>query len=166
MAGDSQGNGDYQLITPPNLLKAKVGNGGAGGIDPDLVKHAESVIGTMGDEFAGSVELETARIMKLAMDLEADPAKAPKIQTKIRRISHDLRGQGATYGYDIISDVAECLYTYTDSLASSADLNADVLRAHADAMRAVVKNEVKGDGGEVGLDLVKSLEALVARMTG
>jgi hypothetical protein len=33
-------------------------------------------------------------------------------------------------------------------------------------MRAVVKNDVKGDGGKVGIDLVKSLEALVSRMAG
>ncbi len=166
MAEETPGNGDYQLITPPNLLKAKVGKGAAGGIDPELIRNAESVIDTMGEEFAGSVELETARIMKLAMDLEAEPAKASKIHKKIRRISHDLRGQGATYGYDIVSDVSESLYHYTDTLSSVTEMNPEVLRAHADAMRAVVKNEVKGDGGAVGVDLVKSLEALVSRMTG
>ena len=154
------------MITPPNLLKAKVGSGGTGGIDPDLIKRAASVIDGMGDEFAESVELEVNRVLKLAIDLETDPAKAPKILKKVRRVAHDLRGQGATYGFDLISGVAECLYRYTDCLASSADLNPDVLRAHADAMRAVVKNDVKGDGGTVRIDLVKSLEALVSRMAG
>jgi hypothetical protein len=43
MAEKSQGNGDYQLITPPNLLKAKVGSGGTGGIDPDLIKRAAAL---------------------------------------------------------------------------------------------------------------------------
>jgi len=40
-----------------------------------------------------------------------------------------------------------------------------VLRAHADAMRAVIKNHVKGDGGTVGAELVESLDKLVERMT-
>lgn len=166
MAQESQGNGQYQLITPPNLLKAKVGKGGVGGIDPELIKNAESVIDTMGVEFAGSVELETARIMKLAMDYEAEPGKAAKIQKKIVRVAHDLRGQGATYGYSIVSDISESLFRYANGLSSAADMNAGVLRAHADAMRAVVKNGVKGDGGPVGIDLVKSLEALASRMKG
>jgi hypothetical protein len=31
----------------------------------------------MGDEFAESVEFEINRVLKLAIDLETDPAKAP-----------------------------------------------------------------------------------------
>ena len=166
MAEKGQENGAYQLITPPNLLKAKVGKGGMGRIDPDLIKHAETVVDSLGNEFAETVSREILHVMELAMDLETDPAKAADIRKNIRRVAHDLRGQGATYGYDLISDVAECLFQYTDRLSSAAELNPEVLRAHADAMRAIIKNDVKGDGGVVGIDLVASLDALVLRMTG
>lgn len=166
MAEKGQGNGAYQLITPPNLLKAKVGKAGAGGIDPELIKRAEGVIDTMGDDFSESVTNEITRLMQLAQDLEDDPSKAEKVHKKARRIGHDLRGQGATYGYDLISDLASSLYRYTDQLYSFAELSPDVLRAHGDAMRAVIKNQVKGDGGAVGIDLVKTLDALVERMSG
>jgi len=166
MAEKSQENGAYQLITPPNLLKAKVGKGSAGGIDPSLVRHAESVIDSMVDEFSDTVSREILHILELAQELEADPAQAPEVLTNVRRVAHDLRGQGATYGYDLITEVAECLFRYSKALPRAADMNPDVLRAHADAMRAVIKNDVKGDGGAVGIDLVASLDALVARMTG
>lgn len=166
MAEESHGNGAYQLITPPNLLKAKVGVGGMGGIDPDLVKEAESLLDTMSDEFADSVGLEVAHLMQLAMDLETDPSTAEKIMKKLRRVGHELRGQGTTYGYDLISEIAASLYRYTDRLYSFVELNPEVVRAHADAMRAVIKNKVKGDGGDIGVDLVKSLDALVERMSG
>ncbi|MEP4377464.1 MAG: hypothetical protein ABJ215_13550 [Alphaproteobacteria bacterium] len=166
MAEESHQNGAYQLITPPNLLKAKVGKGGMGGIDPDLIKHAETVIGAMGDEFAETVSNEILRVLELAMDLEAAPDEAESVMKKVRKVANELRGQGGTYGYDLISDVSDCLFRYTDRLSSAAELNPDVLRAHADAMRAVVKNDVRGDGGQVGIDLVESLKALVARMTG
>lgn len=166
MAQESHDNGAYQMITPPNLLKAKVGTGGAGGIDPDLIKRAEGVVDGMADDFEESVTVEVARMMKLSLDLEMDPVKAAKICKKVRQIGHDLRGQGATYGYDLISDAAESLFDYTERLSDSSKLNADVIRAHADAMRAIIKNKVKGKGGKVGSDLVDSLLALVERMTG
>lgn len=165
MAEDGEGNGAYQLITPPNLLKAKVGTGGAGGIDADLIKRAEDVIDTMSDEFAESVSLEINCVMKHAMDLEADANLAGEILNEIRRIAHDLRGQGGTYGYDLISDVAASLFHYTEILSDPMELKHEVLQAHADAMRAVIKNKVKGSGGEIGADLVQSLDALVERMT-
>ncbi len=166
MAEESPKNGAYQMITPPNLLKAKVGKGGDGGIDPDLIKQAEDLVGSMGGEFTESVSQEISHVMELALSLETNPAKATDILQDVRRVAHDLRGQGATYGYDLISDVSECLFRYADCLTDAADLNPDVLRAHADAMRAIIMNEVKGDGGEVGTDLVSSLDALVTRMTG
>lgn len=40
MAQNDSENGAYQLITPPNLLKAKVSTGDEGGINPDLIKQA------------------------------------------------------------------------------------------------------------------------------
>lgn len=166
MAEKGQESGAYQLITPPNLLKAKVGKGGPGGIDPDLIRHAENVIDSMVDEFSDTVSREILNVMELAMELESDSARATDVLTNIRRVAHDLRGQGATYGYDLITEVAECLFRYTERLSNAAELNPEVLRAHADAMRAVVKNDVKGDGGAIGIDLVASLDALVARMTG
>ena len=67
---------------------------------------------------------------------------------------------------DLISEIAASLYRYTDRLYSFVELNPEVVRAHADAMRAVIKNKVKGDGGDIGVDLVKSLDALVERMSG
>ncbi len=166
MADEGQENGTYQLITPPNLLKAKVGKGGPGGIDPDLIRHAENVIGSMVDEFSDTVSREILHIMELALELETDPAKAPEVLKNLRRVAHDLRGQGTTFGYELITDVSECLFRYTEAISGAAELNPEVLRAHADAMRAVVKNDVKGDGGAVGVDLVASLDALVSRMTG
>ena len=166
MAQNGSENGAYQLITPPNLLKAKVSTGDGGGIDPDLIKQAESVIDSMSGEFAESVGHEIARLMKLALDLEEDMAQAEKVMKKVRSVGHELRGQGATYDYPLISDVAASLFRYTERLYSHVELSADVLRAHADAMRAVIKNKVKGDGGPVGVELVQSLNKLVARMTG
>jgi hypothetical protein len=55
---------------------------------------------------------------------------------------------------------------YAQELALPEDMSGEVLRAHADPLRAMIKNQVKGDGGGVGNDLVYSLEKLVDRMIG
>lgn len=121
MADDGQKNGAYQLITPPNLLKAKVDKGGTGGIDPDLIRHAENVIGSMVDEFSDTVSLEILHIMELTLELETDSAQPPEVLKNLRRVAHDLRGQGSTFRYDLITDVAECLFRYTEALSNAAD---------------------------------------------
>ena len=92
MAQNDSENGAYQLITPPNLLKAKVSTGDRGGINPDLIKQADSDIDLMSGEVAESVGHEIARLMKLALDLEEDMAQAEKVMKKVRSVGHELRG--------------------------------------------------------------------------
>ncbi len=52
---------------------------------------------------------------------------------------------------------------YLGKLEDLDRIKPEVMRAHADALRAVFKNGVKGKGGEVGTALIVSLEKLVAR---
>lgn len=166
MPDDGHNNGAYQLITPPNLLKVKVGGGGAGGkgVDIDAIRQAASAIEVMAGDFEERVTLDVAMIMQLSHDLDSDPSRALKIGTKLSRIGLEMSGQGETYGFELISEVGASLCRYIQELENPVVLKGDVIRAHADAMRAIIKNRVKGDGGVVGTELVTSLEQLVDRM--
>ena len=42
-----------------------------------------------------------------------------------------------------------------------SDNHVEILKAHVDAMNAVIKGRVNGDGGEVGIELRKTLEAAI-----
>ena len=165
MADEDHSNGAYQMITPPNLLKVKVGGGeGPSGIDGEALQQASSAIESLAGEFEERVTLEIAHLMKLSHDLDDDPEKAPKIGRKVARIGHEISGQGGTFGFDLISEVGVSMCRYVEEISSPERLNGEVLRAHADAMRAVIKNHVRGDGGTVGTELIESLEHLVDRM--
>ena len=166
MPDSGHNNGAYQLITPPNLLKAKVGSGdGRKGIDAEAIRQASQAIQGMAEEFEERVTLEIAMLMKLSHDLDNDPSRAPNIASKVARVGHEISGQCATFGFELITEVGASMCRYIKGLRSPEHLNGDVLRAHADAMRAVIKNHVKGDGGSVGAELVESLGKLVDRMT-
>lgn len=166
MAEDGHNNGDYQLITPPNILKAKVSGGEGGkGVDVAAIHEASSAIAYMADEYEDRVALEITMMVKLSHDLDNDPSRAAKIGSKIARIAREVGGQGETFGFHLISEIASSLSGYIDGLREPELLNGEVLRAHADAMRAVIKNKVKGEGGPVGTELVESLTYLVKRMS-
>jgi len=164
MSDNSHNNGAYQLITPPNLLKAKVGGLGGGGIDVDAIRQASSAIEIMAGDFEERVALDVTMIMKLSHDLDEDPSRASKIGNKLSRIGIEMSGQGETFGFELISGVGASMCRYIQELDDPESLKGDVIRAHADAMRAIIKNKVKGDGGVVGTELVTSLEKLVDRM--
>ncbi|MBO6782862.1 MAG: hypothetical protein JJ899_06270 [Alphaproteobacteria bacterium] len=165
MADDGHSNGAYQMITPPNLLKAKVGGSdGPSGIDLDAIQQAASAVESLADEFEERVSLEIAMLMKLSHDLDETPDTAGKVGKRARRVGHEVGGQGATYGFDLLSDIGLSLTRYVDELDGRKRMSGEVLRAHADAMRAIIKNDIRGDGGVVGSELLESLEQMVDRM--
>lgn len=155
-------NGSYQMITPPNLLKAKVGSGG--GIDPELVKKAESVIDGMQDTFRDRVISEVARIGALVTRFVENDEPGHDFAAPIFKIAHDLKGQGATFDYPLVTEIGTTLCAYLESLDAPENMKVEVVRAHTDALRAVVTNSVEGEGGEVGTELVSGLRELVECM--
>ncbi len=151
------------------MLKANVNpgpRGGGSGIDISSIELSPNAIESLADDFTERVTLDTARVMKLFHDLDDEPSKAGKIAARAERIGYELSSQGETYGYNLISDVLASICRYAQELARPEDMNGEVLRAHAGTLRAVIKNQVKGDGSGVGIDLVYSLVKLVDRMIG
>jgi hypothetical protein len=83
-------------------------------------------------------ELNTLRITKLS----SDDSQSVTLLAELNNVAHELRGQGETFGYPLVTDKHREFY-----------------KAHIDAINVVMTNKVKGDGGEVGQSLLKDLEA-------
>jgi hypothetical protein len=76
----------------------------------------------------------------------------------INRISLDLRGQGTTFGYPLITEFAKSLYESTLNIDDVEDSMLNFIKDHINAISAVIRDQVKGMGGEVGEALVVGLE--------
>ena len=48
---------------------------------------------------------------------------------------------------------------------SETDLNLEVVKAHIDTMRAVIREKIEGDGGELGQQLFKALKLATAKFS-
>ena len=80
---------------------------------------------------------------------------------RLNEIAHDMKGQGGTFGYNLISDFAVSLYEFTKPRESYSDEVVELVKSHIDAMKAVIVGRVKGNGGEVGQDLTKTLHQAI-----
>jgi hypothetical protein len=79
------------------------------------------------------------------------------IQT-INKIAHDLRGQGSTFGYPLITVFGRSLYECTLDISEASDQLFEFIRTHIDGINAVIREKIKGEGGQMGKDLITSLE--------
>lgn len=151
------GNGAYEVITPPNKLKAKVGIGK--GIDPKMLERAQQLVDSMAGEFEERAAEEASLILKLADLAETEDGEDRVIE--MFRIGHELKGQGGTFGYPLISRIGGSLCRYIESVEEHDMVDLNVIRAHGQALRLVASQKIVGDGGPVEKQLLGELDRLL-----
>src|ERR1044071_2384676 len=91
-----------------------------------------------------------------------DPPQRAKHVEELFRVAHDLKGQGASFGYPLVTKIADSLCKLTrDRKLAYQDRHLDLVRSHLDAAQLVLTKEIKGEGGQVGADLTAKLKTRV-----
>ena len=155
---------ETRIVHAPNLLRAKVGGGG---IDNNKLRAAKEAIAGLTTEYIQRVDGDLDRMDALASELAAaadDAARSESVEA-VYAIVHEMRGEAGTFGYPLASKIGNMLCRYVDALAEPHMADARVVRHHCDSLRAIVKHDITGDGGEVGQALIKDLTALVQRLS-
>jgi len=75
-------------------------------------------------------------------------------------VTHEIRGQGGTFGYSLISDIADSLCKFLDGRTSVEAVEFDVIKVHILAMKAVFNQSLKGKQPELSEQLSELLLAL------
>ena len=81
----------------------------------------------------------------------------------IHDIAHDMKGQGGTFGYPLITNFGGSLFKCTNKSEECSDNLVELIKAHIDGMKAVISGRVSGDGGEVGQELLASMNKAVEK---
>lgn len=149
-----------EIFMPPNILKAKVG-GSVAGIDMAAIKRAEAAVETLKADFQNWIGDD---VEKLATARDAF-AKTPDALARdaLFRKSHDLKGQGQTFGFPFVARVAASLCHLLDGVNLAA-IPIALLDAHVDAIRVCMRDQIKGDSDRIATMLANELEARVQEL--
>jgi hypothetical protein len=143
------------MITPPDTLRKKVG-GKLGPVNAAAIARAEAAMESLSANFDTWIcdeldKLEAARKAVLADGLSSDAGQ------HLFNAAHDLKGLGLTYGYPFVSGMADslCKITLEDDVRAKAPM--ELVSAHVDSIRAVVRGHIKTANNPVGQALLKEL---------
>ena len=146
-----------EIFMPPNVLKAKMGSGK---LDLSAVKRAEQAIDSLKSEFTGWVVHDVSRLVEAG----AAYVKQSNEETlaDLYRAAHDLKGQAATFDFPLISRVASSLCMLTDETVCGLPLPLNLIDAHIDAIRGIVRDNLKDPSDQTATELAAELEQQVA----
>ena len=135
----------YQVVHPPNKLKDLAG--GAARLDEKLLEKADAAVAVIDKVDLAAECVEDLNALAEAAANVASGTDVVANERRIFTIMHDLRGRGATFGYPLVARIASSMNRYLDFAepAKRGHNDAEVIRAHVDAVRAVLMNKLKGE---------------------
>lgn len=131
-----------------------------------LLQMAEASARRLGVEYADSINIAAHRLGKLATTARIDPSERSAVLEKIRDMSFEMRGEGASFGFDVVSLVADSLYKLVDEMPSSASTSRfKVVEMHALALNALLAGGIRvANEDAVARQIIAALTAAAAKM--
>lgn len=156
-----------RVISPPNTLRAKVVEGGPGAVSQEVLARAEKVMADMADSYVDWAAADLENLGEVVATLKvSDTADQKDHLKRIFAIAHDMKGQGGSFGFVLITTFGDMLCKYVDKLESATPAQIEVIALHLHAMQVVVSKSMKGDGGPAGAELLKGLDLVAAKRAG
>lgn len=153
-----------QIIHPPNRLKSKVRTGGPGAVNAQALDRAEAVIQNMADSFLEWVVGDLDAIQDSLSNLR-NGGDAEMELTRIHSRAHDIKGQGGSFGYDLMTEMGTLLTRFVKTLSQPVEKDLDLIQVCVDSMRLVVEGRLNGDGGAEGQALLKRLSGVADHLS-
>lgn len=157
-----------EIINPPNTLKSKVSVGGPGAVDPAALDRAEKVIADMSGSYLQWVQDDLAKISAAYDKLASGKHDRKQALNEIFQISHDMKGQGGSFGYVLMTSVGNELCRIIEKMGTTGktDLENEVIRIHIDALKLIIATKMVGDGGKVGEAMLSGIRKVGDKLTG
>lgn len=148
-----------------NRLKEKTAGLAPGkvSISPEALEAAEKALTKMAEDYPDWVSGLIVKLQEQHGRCVDTPESRRDCFEEIHRIAHDMKGQGGTFGYPLITTFADSLYGFTYKRDEISDGQVELIKAHLDAMRAVIRGRISGTGGEIGEKLTDSLNDAIKK---
>ena len=161
---NSSQSGRATLIQRPNTLKSKVGAGG--NLTPEMRSAADRAMGSLAGDYPALALADINRMVQLLQAAKERTEKAGDALRAIHRIAHDMRGQGGSFGYPLMTRISASLSLLTEHARRHDAEMLGVVRAHLEAMRAIIVNRTTGDGDATAQQIARGLDLAARKVNG
>jgi hypothetical protein len=155
-----------QIINPPNKLKAQVDDGRPSkGLDPNLLAKAEKAVEDLRPQMEIHVKAEVVKLTELMGKVMATQGQDRQILDDMFRVAFELKGQGTSAGYNLVTRFGDSLCRYIEALRQPTPKELAIMKAHVDSIAAITGRGIRGDTNPIGMAIVAELEKVVGRPT-
>ncbi len=153
-----------EFITPPNLIKAKVGSGG---LNDEVIGRAQQVLEAHSEDFvplAGNYLDQMMRAIEKAK-------KEKEIKNHVTAMDGillpcvQLKANGAMFHYHLITRMADKFVHFMESVQRIDSETLEIAVAFHTTMHIVIASKIRKNGDSKGEILLQELESACSRYT-
>ena len=132
-----------QITNPPNRAKQKAQPLAERDFQT-LLSMAEGAAEQLGVKYADKVNTSALKLARLAASARRVPEQRAATLQKIQDMAFELRGESASFGFDVVSRVADSLYKVIDDLPDQSNkLGLKIVEMHALALNALLAGGIR-----------------------
>lgn len=133
-------------------------------INSDMIKRAEKAVEELASQYSGWAADDIVKLRGILADAENDPASRDARLQDIYRIAHDMRGQGSTFGFPLVTRIAGSLCTYL-KMPTEGDIAIKVAHAHIDALNKVIEHTVTDEASTTAAEILSTLQSTTDKLS-
>ncbi len=150
----------YRVIEVENTLGAKALKPG----DPRealaaATKKADAAVEQLSVEFPAWMQGESDRLNKIRLEITQEGYTAERLD-QLFTCAHDIKGQAPTYGYPVAGIIGKLLADLIEKAPAGVQIPLPVIDQHVDTIRAIVRQNLKGDGNNQTNNIIEGLLVL------
>lgn len=151
-----------EFITPPNLLKQKVGQGG---LSDAVLEKAETILKNNNIDF---IPMAERYLNNLAEGIEHakyahSSGNVDKILAHIIYPAMQLKANGGMFHYPLVTVISDRLVQFLEVINDINENAIEIIYAFHTSLRAVISSRLHGDGGKDGTELIVALNEACTR---
>lgn len=123
---------------------------------------SQAMIQALSRQFEEMLPGLVAAIVADIAALGQEGAERPAILARLRAAVHDLKGQGSSFGYPLVTEFGMSLSNLLYRIRDIDEATMARIVLHGDLLTAVATHRIGGDGGETGLALRAGLARAMA----
>jgi CheY-like chemotaxis protein len=137
----------------------------------DAVSAAKASLAELGIDYPAILKADVAQLQTHFSKVQAEGFTEATVKSIFRK-AHDLKGQAATFGFDLVTSVSASLCTllrkvsdHPDQIRTRKLALATVVSMHIEAIDVCASQNITGNGGADGTELLQTLAAAVKRVS-
>ena len=133
------------------------GDGDFPELSPEALARAEAALAGLADRYMDWAMADSARLCACLDEAMAPGADLAILLPRLFTISHDMKGQAATFGYPLVSELGNRLCRLIETEPSPGQESLGRMERLVRGMAQVIAQRLDGDGGAVGQDLLNEV---------